>query len=339
MAEKRVIVVGAGVGGLAAAIDLARQGVNVTVLERASTPGGKMRQVAIPGGARLDAGPTVFTMRWVFDTLFADAGTTLAAELTLHPAEILARHAWADGTGLDLHADPARTADAIGRFAGPAASRGWQAFAEESRRIYETLERTFIAAPRPSALSLTAAVARQGLAGLWDIRPFETLWAALSRHFPDPRLKQLFGRYATYTGSSPFRAPATLMLIAHVEQQGVWLVEGGMHRLAQSLAALAARHGATLRYGAEVAEVTVAAGRVTGARLASGERLPADAVLVNADAAALSAGLLGAAARAAVPSPRHRPLPLRYHLGHAGHRRGRPRPPYRPFLRKLPRGV
>ncbi len=300
--KSRVVVIGAGMAGLTAALDLARQGADVTVLESAPTPGGKMRNVAV-GQARVDAGPTVFTMRWVFDSLFADAGSRLSDHLTLQPAEILARHAWSDSEQLDLFADPARTEHAIGTLAGAAEARGYRAFREDSRRIYETLERTFIAAPRPSAPSLVRSIATQGLGGLWNIRPFETMWAALGRHFRDPRLRQLFGRYATYCGSSPYLAPATLMLVAHVEQQGVWLVEGGMHRVSQSLAALAAAKGASFRYGSRVAEICVAAGRTVAVRLADGEHIDADAVVVNADASALSAGLFGPAVAQAVPPP------------------------------------
>ena len=292
-----MIVIGGGVGGLAAAIDLARQGCDVTLLERASAPGGKMRRVEV-GGRLLDAGPTVFTMRWVFEALFADAGHDLADYLTLRPAAVLARHAWSATERLDLFADIARSAEAIGDFAGAADARGFLAFCAQARRTYETLEGPFIGSARPTPVSLAFGVGdpRRMLA----IRPFQTMWAALSGHMRDPRLRQLFGRYATYCGSSPFLAPATLMLVAHVEQQGVWLVEGGMHRVASALADLATACGATLRYSAEVAEIVVAGGRATGVRLASGERLPADAVVVNADPAALPAGLLGLAARRAV---------------------------------------
>ena len=242
-------------------------------------------------------------MRWVFDALFADAGATLDEHLTLQRAEILARHAWSATERLDLFADPARTEDAIGGLAGLAEARGYRAFREESRRIYQTLEHSFITAPRPSALSLVRSIAGQGVGGLWSIRPFETMWAALGRHFRDPRLRQLFGRYATYCGSSPFLAPATLMLVAHVEQEGVWLVAGGMHRLAAALAGLAAARGAVFRYGATVAEVCASGGRVTSVRLAGGERIAAATVIVNADAAAVASGLLGRGVQRAVPAP------------------------------------
>ncbi len=295
---RRVLVIGGGMGGLVAALELACAGLDVTLLERAATPGGKLREVTV-AGRRLDAGPTVFTMRWVFEAIFADAGASLTDHLTLQPASVLARHAWDAGQRLDLFADLQRSADAIGRFAGAAEARGFLAFSAEARRIYATLEAPFIRGPRPSMGSL---VRDAGARALWGIRPFDTMWKALSQHFADPRLRQLFGRYATYCGSSPFLAPATLMLVAHVERDGVWLVEGGMHRIAQALAGLAAARGATLRYGAEVAEVLLEGGRVSGVRLADGERIAAGAVVVNADAGAVAAGLLGAAVRGATPA-------------------------------------
>ncbi len=295
---RRVVVIGGGVGGLVAALELACAGLDVTLLERAATPGGKLREVAV-AGRRLDAGPTVFTMRWVFESIFADAGAALSDHLSLRPASVLARHAWTADQRLDLFADLEQSADAIGHFAGAAEARGFRAFSAEAQRIYATLEKPFIRGARPSMGSL---VRDAGAVALWGIRPFDTLWKALSQHFADPRLRQLFGRYATYCGSSPFLAPATLMLVAHVERDGVWLVDGGMHRIAQALAGLAAARGATLRYGAEAAEVLLERGRVAGVRLADGERVAAEAVVVNADAGAVAAGLLGGAVHGAAPA-------------------------------------
>ena len=284
-------------GGLAASVALAAQGVPVLVLERAGQPGGKLRPVPI-GGAELDAGPTVFTMRWVFDELFALAGTQLSDHLDLQKATTLARHAWSEHETLDLFADIGRSEDAIGRFAGAAEARGYRAFCARARAIYRTLEQPFLRSERPTPVALVRA---GGVRAMWRINPFETMWHALGEHFHDPRLRQLFGRYATYCGSSPFHAPATLMLVAHVEQDGVWLVQGGMHRIATALRDVAQLHGAQFRFGEHVAEILVQDGRAAGVVLQSGERLEAAAVIANVDAAALAAGHFGRSAAACVP--------------------------------------
>jgi 1-hydroxycarotenoid 3,4-desaturase len=300
MQKNSVVVVGTGMAGLVTALLLASRGVGVTLLERSDQPGGKMREVEV-GGKRLDAGPTVFTMRWVFDEIFADAGTSLEANLRIRPLEVLARHAWSEDERLDLFADVGRSADAIGDFSGADEARRFLGFCEAARGIFQTLDRPFIRASRPSPAGLVGRVGPRGLGGLLKIRPFETMWDALGNHFRDPRLRQLFGRYATYCGSSPFLSPATLMLIAHVEQVGVWTVEGGMHQTAVALAGLAEQKGARIRYNSEVAEIVTGRRGVRGVALTSGERIAADAVVVNADVAALAAGHFGEPARRAVP--------------------------------------
>jgi 1-hydroxycarotenoid 3,4-desaturase len=309
MPRDRVVIVGAGVAGLVSAFALSARGLDVTVLERRDAPGGKMRQIAL-GSSRVDSGPTVFTMRWVFDELFAAAGRNLSDHVRLQPLETLARHAWDENSRLDLFADEERTADAIGWFAGAAEADGYRAFCHDSKRIYEILEKPFLRAPHASMSGLIGAGGFRGLMRLPQIKPFSSMWSALGQYFRDPRLQQLFGRYATYCGSSPYLAPATLMLVAHVERSGVWSIEGGMHALAVALADSAKSFGATIRYGQEVSEILMDCGRASGARLANGERIEAEAVIVNADVAAVAGGLFGVKARggAAVTSPRARSL-------------------------------
>lgn len=297
----RVVVVGGGVGGLVAAIELARQGMPVTLLERAAQTGGKLSQTEV-GGQHIDAGPTVFTMRWVFEEIFAAAGTRLTDALQLQPMQTLARHAWTDGSRLDLFADPQHSAAAIGDFAGAAEARRFLAFCRQARDLYAALEGPYIRSQRPSLPSMIADLGIGGSLVLWRLGLFRSLWASLSRHFRDPRLRQLFGRYATYCGSSPFAAPATLMLVAQVEMQGVWTVRGGMVEIGRALSRLATQLGVTVRTGAEVGEIELHHGKVCGVRLSDGETLPADSVVFNGDVAALAAGLLGEGVRAAVPA-------------------------------------
>jgi 1-hydroxycarotenoid 3,4-desaturase len=268
----RVIVVGAGVGGLVAALELASEGLDVLVVERAEAPGGKMREIVV-AGRPIDSGPTVLTMRWVFEMIFADVGANLSERVKLERAEILARHAWSEDERLDLFADAERSVDAIGAFAGADEAKRFRDFCARARAIYQTLEGPYLTTADPTPLSLTVGAGLRGFSDLWRISPFTTLWTALGTHFRDSRLRQLFGRYATYCGSSPFAAPATLMLIAHVEQEGVWLVEGGMHQLAVALAALAAERGAQFRFGSEVSRVRAVSDRITGVELGTGERL------------------------------------------------------------------
>jgi 1-hydroxycarotenoid 3,4-desaturase len=295
----KIVIIGAGMGGLVAALLLAQAGLDVTVCEAAATPGGKLRQVAV-GDAHIDAGPTVFTLRPVFEAIFAMAGTRLENHITLEKLDCLARHGWEDGAALDLFCAPERSAAAIGDFAGAAAAKGYLAFAARAKQIFETLDFSFMQTHQPGLAGLVRNAGPGHFGGLLNLSPFSNMWDELGRYFKNAKLRQLFARYATYCGSSPFSAPATLMLIAYAEQMGVWRIKGGMFRLAEVFAQVAQERGAVFRYETKVADVVARNGRVCGVHLANGERLEADAVVANADLAAIHAGYLGPAARDAV---------------------------------------
>jgi len=279
---ERTLIIGGGMAGLSAAISLASQGEAVLLLEAGDIPGGKMRVIETAAGP-VDCGPTVFTMRYVFEHLFAKAGVRLEDVIKLEQTEILARHAWNSEGTFDLYANRQRSEDEIGRFFSKADAEGYRRFCDDGREIFETLKESFIGAPRPGPIELARRVGAHRLDKLLALRPTKSLWSALKSYFPDPRLRQLFGRYATYVGSSPWQAPATLMLIAHVEQEGVWLISGGMHALAKAMAKTASELGANIRYGSAVKRILTDGSRAAGVELANGELITASRILHAGD--------------------------------------------------------
>lgn len=303
----RVVIVGAGIGGLAAALRLAHAGCAVTVIEAANAPGGKMRTMPSLAGP-VDAGPTVLTLRPVFEELFAAVGEDLSAHLTLTRLTILARHFWQDGATLDLMADPEESDTNIALAFGARAVADFRAFRARTARLFAAFDAPMMQAARPSQRALTAQVLRQPRL-IADMAPHLSLAAMLKGAFRDPHLAQLFARYATYVGGSPFRSPALLSLIAEAEAQGVWAIHGGMHRLARTLESLARARGAVFHYGTRAQKIDLAQGRATGVTTTAG-RFAADAVLFNGDPRALACGLLGDGARRAVPAPAVAPRSL-----------------------------
>jgi len=301
MAESRVVVVGAGIAGLVSALLLAQRGLNVSLVESSMQAGGKIHTRTVDGLA-IDSGPTVMTMRWVFDEVLHQCGTSLDAELTLQPLSVLARHFWPDGERLDLLADPEASEAEMARFGGAQAAEQFRRFCRRSRELHDVLQEPFMCAHAPRLAGLTARLGASGLGVLAQLGPMRSLWQQLQREFTHPRLRQLFGRYATYCGSSPWQAPATLMLIAQVEMDGVWSVEGGMHGLARALLRLAQQRGVTCHFGRGCERIDLRNDRVDGVILSDGQRLPADAVVFNGDPSALRQGLLGQPVRPAVPA-------------------------------------
>ncbi|SEK96061.1 1-hydroxycarotenoid 3,4-desaturase [Roseovarius nanhaiticus] len=297
-AQASDIIIGAGIGGLSAALRLAHAGRKVTVLERHGAPGGKLRTLPSAFGP-VDAGPTVLTMRPVFEALFADVGESLSDHLTLTPQRILARHYWPDGTMLDLDADSAQSAANVEAAFGTRARDDFLRFSRRAQRLYDGFDAPMMQAAQPSSMQVAGRVLRDpGLARA--MAPMRSLAGMLRQEFAEPRLAQLFGRYATYVGGSPYASPAILGLIWHAEAQGVWRIEGGMHRLAATIARLAEARGAEFHYGADVTGIEVASGRACTVRTAT-QTHQATSVLFNGDPNALRTGTLGQEARHAVP--------------------------------------
>jgi phytoene desaturase len=288
MAE--IVVVGAGMGGLAAAIRLAAAGRSMIVLEAAETPGGKVGEETVDGVA-FDTGPSLLTLPGVLDDLFRAAGTTLADELTLRTPDPAFRYLWPDGTVLDLHPDPADSLDSVRGALGAEAADEYAAFLAYARRIWEAAAPHFVYGAAPS-LRRIAATGATGAAALVRIDPLARMRGAIERRARAPHLRDLFTRFATYNGSDPRRAPATLNCIAHVELGlGGHGVEGGMGALVRALVRVAERLGVEVRCGARVTAIERADGAVR-VHTAGGATHRCRGVVVNADAAHLFGELL-----------------------------------------------
>ncbi|APE45726.1 methoxyneurosporene dehydrogenase (plasmid) [Sulfitobacter alexandrii] len=292
-----IAVIGAGIGGLAAALRLAHGGARVTVLERHGSAGGKMRTLPTAAGP-VDAGPTVLTLKTVFEDLFRDTGSALSDHVTLHRESVLARHFWPDGTRLDLVADQAESTENVARVFGSGAAAEFTAFCAHTRTLFDAFDGPMMRSAAPSQGTLAARMLRQPDL-LHRMEPRRSLAESLAHRFTEPKLRQLFGRYATYVGGIPPTAPALLSLIWQAEAQGVWSVEGGMYALARAIEARAAELGARFHYGTHVSRIRVRDGRAD-AIVTDDATVDADAVLFNGDPRALHAGYLGDDVRRAV---------------------------------------
>jgi phytoene desaturase len=284
----RVVVIGAGVGGLAAAIRLAQGGHRVVVHERAPVAGGKLG-VYERDGFRFDTGPSLLTLPQVFDGL--DLG------LRPIPLDPVVRHVFPDGAVLDSSPDHQVFLDRIGAALGPDAAADWDHFWRRAGRIWDASWRSVLQHPVTPA-SLARLSWRLG--DLRAIAPGRSLRGLGRRYLRDPRLRTMLERYATYTGTDPRRAPAALAAIPYAELAfGGWYLAGGLGTLAEALTARCAALGVEIVLGSRVAAVEAASGRVSGVRLGSGERVPAEVVVSDADALDVYRDLLPDPARLA----------------------------------------
>ena len=266
---KPVAIIGAGIAGLATAARLAVAGHPVTVFEAASTFGGKMHQFALPGGYRFDAGPSLFTLPQLVDDIFRLAHHEPTDYFRYERLDPITRYFFADGTRLAAWAEAEKFAAEVEAKLGAPAAAVTQ-FLARSGRAYEATAGTFLHKSlhkagtyfSPETLKAVAALPQLGLMGTMHQRHEKAFGN-------DPRLVQLFDRYATYNGSDPYQAPATLSMIPHLEHGiGAFYPEGGIYAIAESLHRLATEFGVKFRYNEPVEEIIVAESRVTGLRTA-----------------------------------------------------------------------
>jgi phytoene desaturase len=274
-----VVVVGAGLAGLSAALQLAGRGRAVTVVERGPHPGGRMGRLDIDG-YHLDTGPTVLTMRDIIDDAFAAVGESTADRLELLPVSPAYRASFSDGSALDVHTEAGAMAAEVERFAGPDAAGGYLRLRDWLTRLYRVEFDGFIAANFDSPLSLlTPQLARLAATGgfrRWD--------RVMRRFITDDRLRRIFTFQALYVGVPPQRALAVYAVIAYMDTvAGVYFPRGGMRALPDALAAAAADAGVEFRYQATVSALERAGGRVSAVLTDAGERIACDAVVLTTE--------------------------------------------------------
>ncbi len=299
-----VIVIGAGVGGLAAAIGLAARGASVTVLEKNAAVGGKLN-VWEHGGFRFDTGPHVLTMLWALEEVFENAGRRLGDVLDLVRLDTVCRYHFEDGQTLDAPGSPEDAARAIAAFA-PADEAGFRRFLDYAHQVSDATTEPFLKQDfGASVRGIPSPQQWDQLTSFLALKPWRTLRGVVREHFTDPRLRQVFELYALYSGSHPDRASGIFATVADVQwREGTYYVRGGLYQLAQALRDAAEHLGVSFQTCTEAAEIIVKQGQARGVQTRCGDRLFADAVVCNADCLSALTSLVPHSARRQWKEPR-----------------------------------
>ncbi|MFD0958428.1 phytoene desaturase family protein [Paenibacillus chungangensis] len=284
---KRVVIIGAGLGGLSAAISLAARGFEVIVLEQQAEAGGKLQRME-RNGYRFDRGPSTITMPHVFHRLFSSVGRQLADYVRLERLEPSTRNLFADGHAVDFTSDLTAMEEQIARYS-PKDARMYRSFMTESKRLYDTSESLFL---NRLLHHWRAKADMRLLAGLLSVRPTTNYQSLLSRYFTHPNTLAMLGRYATYVGSSPYQAPAIFAMLPYLEQQlGVYSVRDGTYELVAAMRKLAEELGVLFHFGCKVTSINSSKGRVTGVSSDCGD-YSAELVIANGDVLSAASQLL-----------------------------------------------
>jgi diapolycopene oxygenase len=288
---QRVVVVGAGLGGISAAISLASEGFDVTVFEKNAHVGGKLNHQEV-GGYRFDLGPSILILPHIFRRLWERVGRRMEDDLELQELAPHWRNFFTDGTHVDLHPDMRMMERELAKFS-PEDGEGWWAYMDYSRRLFKFCEEAYFDRGADTVAALSRGY------GLGEVRrradPFSSSMAAgVARHVRHWKLQYILNFFIKYVGSSAYRAPAVYNLLAYSQMgYGEWYVKGGMFALSRALCRLADAVGVEVRTGAEVAEITRADGAATGVRLADGREERADWVVCNMEVIPAYKRLLG----------------------------------------------
>ncbi|WP_127505378.1 phytoene desaturase family protein [Actinoplanes solisilvae] len=274
-----VVVVGAGLGGLACALHLAAAGRQVTVVEREAVPGGRAGKLSLQG-YEFDTGPTVLTMPELIAEPLAAVGENLSDWLELTPLDPAYRAYYPDGSTLDVRTDTVRMAAEISRVCGPREADGYLRFVDFARQLWRLERNAFI----DRNLDTPVDLLNLNLLKLLGMGGFRRLQPKINQYFRDPRTQRIFSFQAMYAGLAPHDALAIYAVIAYLDSvAGVFFPKGGMHAVPRALAGAAEKHGVTFRYETTVTDVETANGRATAVITADGSRIPADVVVLNPD--------------------------------------------------------
>lgn len=288
---KSISIIGSGLGGISAAIRLAHNGFNVTVYEKNSVPGGKAGSVNT-GGFRFDTGPSLLTMPFVIEELYSSVNENASDYLEFNKLNNLCRYFYPDGTVLNAFSDIKKFEKELSLKTNEHES-SLKNFLEYCRTIYDLTADIFLFSDLYSAKTYTNLKAFKTLFKIPKIDSFRTMNKANRSFFKDERLIQLFNRYATYNGSNPYKSPATLNIISHVEYSlGGYYLSGGMHSLTKALYALALKKGVKFEFNCPVEKI-ILKGKQVKSIIAGGKEIFSDIVISNADVYQTYSRLLG----------------------------------------------
>ena len=276
--KTHIVVIGAGLGGLSAAISLATEGFSVDLLEKNNKVGGKLN-VLQKEGFTFDLGPSILTMPHIFRKLFECAGKNMDDYVSIESVEPHWRNFFTDGSKLDLSSDPVIMKQELDKL-GPNTFREFEQFLAYSKKLCEVTEDGYFA---------------QGLDSFWDLLRhygpvksllefdvFRSMDQGVRRFIKDPKLVDVLNYFIKYVGSSPYDAPALMNLLPYIQfGYGLWYIKGGMYGMAQALERLALELGVNIHVNSEVAEIRHNAGRATAVRLTDDRLIPADIVVSN----------------------------------------------------------
>lgn len=277
--QKTIVVIGAGLGGLAVAARLQHAGHRVTVVEKNAFAGGRCGTID-EGGYHFDTGPTLLLMPDVLRRLFTDTGRRLEDYLDLRRLEPNYRLHFPDGSSFDFSSDRARMDATLERIE-PGASRAFAQFLADAGYCYRTAREKFVERNFTRAGDFFTL---ENLQLLFRMRAHRRLYPLIARYFRDPRLRQAFSFQTMYLGLSPYRSPALYTLLPFAEfDEGIWYPMGGMHQLARAVVRVIEEDGGTVRLSSPVRSIERSGARTTGVTLESGEFIAADVVIANSD--------------------------------------------------------